>query len=72
MTKVNNPKVITVKGRVNIVRIGLMIVFTIPNTTDTIKAVTKLSIRTPVRIYPVTKTAKALTNKLTIILIRSD
>jgi hypothetical protein len=47
ITKVNNPKVRSVAGRVRIIRMGFISVFTIPNPTDAIIAVKNESTATP-------------------------
>lgn len=48
--KVNKPRVRIFKGRVKIIRIGLIIVLMIPKMTATVMAVRKLLMKTPGKI----------------------
>lgn len=66
MTNVKSPKVRIVTGSVNIMRIGLRMVFTIPKTTATITAVRNESTVTPGSKYAVIKTASELIKRLII------
>ena len=69
ITKVNNPKVRILIGRVNIKRIGFTKALITPNTTAATKAAVKLETVTPGSKYEVTKIAKALTTQLIKMLI---
>lgn len=64
ITKVNNPKVTSVIGRVSITKIGLIIALIIPRTTARTRAVIKFSTCTPGRRYAAARIAKALSNQL--------
>lgn len=66
MIKIKSPKVRIVNGKVKISKIGFNKVLTIPNTTETIKAVKNPSTYTPFKIYAVTNTAKAFISRLII------
>jgi hypothetical protein len=66
ITKINKPKVTTVKGKVKRSKIGFIKVFTIPSPIETIIAVKKLSMVIPGRRYPATKTANPFIKRFNI------